>query len=90
MPQLTSIIHKCHITKERAVKITYSSGRVRLRWMPSKEQSEGRMSDSWLQSEHRCGHRGRNTKGKILQFLFLLSRKKVFVLLSYGVTDRTF
>lgn len=65
MPQLTSIIHKCHITKERAVKITYSSGRVRLRGMPSKEQSEGRMSDSWLQSEHRCGH-GKKYEGKNL------------------------
>ena len=70
MPQLTSIIHKCHITEERAVKTTCSSGRVRLRGVPSKEQSEGRMSDSWLQSEHRCGYGGRNTKGKILVFFY--------------------
>lgn len=64
---LTSVIHKCHITKKKkkkSIKITCSSGRVRLRGMPNKEQSERRMSDSWLQSEHVCGHGGRNLKEK--------------------------
>lgn len=62
--QLSSEIHKCHITKERAVKITCSRGRVRLTGVPKKEQSKRGMSYSYLQSEHLCGCGGRSLKEK--------------------------
>lgn len=63
-PQLSTEIHKCRITKERAVKITCSRGRVRLTGVPNKEQSKRRMPYSYLQSEHLCGRGGRSLKEK--------------------------